>query len=73
MNLIFSLLILIIVIQTIIILLVLHKNRPNNKYDGQIVIGESESGGKLFSLELNGDPEEMEVNDSVIFKVVQSS
>lgn len=42
-------------------------------YDGQMVVKEKESGGKLFSLELNSDPEELQGKNSILFKVVQSS
>jgi hypothetical protein len=40
------------------------------QYDGKIVIGTSENGKKLFSLELDGDPEELEPKSSVTFKIV---
>jgi len=39
-------------------------------YDGQMIVVEKTEGGKLFSLQLNGDPEELEEKDSVSFKVV---
>ncbi len=38
-------------------------------YDGQIVVTMPEGGPKLFSLELDGDPEELDQKDSVIFKI----
>ena len=43
------------------------------QYDGQMVVGKSDGGGKLFSLELNGDPEDLGEKDSISFKVVTSS
>lgn len=42
------------------------------QYDGQMVVGKSDGGGKLFSLELNGDPEDLEEKDAISFKVVSS-
>jgi Putative phage holin Dp-1 len=44
-------------------------NDSDAKYDGNIVITESESGGKLYSLEVNGDPSEIDLKKTVIFKV----
>lgn len=38
------------------------------KYDGQIVIQETETG-KMYSLELDGDPEEMDGKRDVRFKI----
>ena len=39
-------------------------------YDGQIVITVLENSKKVFSLELSGDPEDLEQKESVTFKVV---
>lgn len=44
--------------------------RVSNHHDGKIVVETSESGGKVFSLELEGDPVELEEKDSVSFKIV---
>jgi hypothetical protein len=38
-------------------------------YDGQLVVIIPEDGPKIFSLQLDGDPEELEQKDSVTFKV----
>ena len=42
-------------------------------YDGAMVLQDKEDGGKLFTLELNGDPERLEEMESVSFKVVTQS
>jgi uncharacterized membrane protein len=44
-------------------------NDSDAKYDGNIVITESESGGKLYSLEVNGDPGDIDQKKTVVFKV----
>jgi hypothetical protein len=38
-------------------------------YDGDVVVETSETGRKLFSLNLNGDPEELEQKSYISFKV----
>jgi hypothetical protein len=38
-------------------------------YDGQVVVETNDTGGKLFSLQLDGDPTEIEKKSSVAFKV----
>ncbi len=38
-------------------------------YDGQIVVSVPDDGPKLFSLQLDEDPEELEKKNSVTFKV----
>lgn len=45
----------------------------SNRYDGQMVVGDKEDGGKLFSLELNDDPEPLQNKESVSFRVIKSS
>ena len=40
-------------------------------YDGKVMVETNEAGGKLFSLELDGDPTEIEQKSSVSFKVAQ--
>ena len=42
------------------------------KYDGAIVITTQENGKRLFSLEINRDPEELEKMTAVLFKVVDT-
>lgn len=39
------------------------------KYDGQIVVTQDDDGSKSYSLELNGDPYELDAKSSVAFKV----
>lgn len=56
------------------VLLGISTNKYNNSpdaYDGEVVISDSPTGTKLFSLELNGDPEQIETMDQVRFKVSQ--
>jgi uncharacterized membrane-anchored protein YitT (DUF2179 family) len=43
------------------------------KSDGQIVIRKDPDGRKTFLLEINKDPNELEVSDTVIFKVTKES
>lgn len=38
-------------------------------YDGKVVVETKETGKKMFSLELDGDPEEIEQKAAVSFKV----
>ncbi len=38
-------------------------------YDGQIVVNTPEDGPKLFSLQLDGDPDELDQKKSITFKV----
>ncbi len=38
-------------------------------YDGQMIVVIPEDGPKLFSLQLDGDPEELEYKDSITFKI----
>lgn len=38
-------------------------------YDGQMVVTNPEGGPKVFSLELDGDPEDIASKDSIRFKV----
>jgi hypothetical protein len=43
-------------------------------YDGQMVVfdSEKEDGTKLYSLELNGDPADLQAKKAISFKVVNS-
>ncbi len=38
-------------------------------YDGQMIVMIPEDGPKIFSLQLDGDPEELEHKDSITFKI----
>lgn len=44
-------------------------NSSDDKYDGSIVIGLTSTGNKLYSLELHGDPNELDRKDSATFKI----
>jgi hypothetical protein len=44
-------------------------NRSNAKYDGSLNVITSEEGNKVFSLELDGDPEELEHKDAIMFRI----
>lgn len=48
-------------------------NKSDAAYDGTVVVEETKTGGKLFSLELNGDPSDIEVMTSVRFKVANGN
>ena len=43
-------------------------NRSDNKYDGQIIISQTDEK-KLYNLELSGDPETLDTKQSVLFKI----
>ena len=43
------------------------------RYDGQMVIKKNDDGKKTFLLEIDKDPEELETQDVVIFKVTEES
>jgi hypothetical protein len=45
----------------------------SRSYDGQIVVKEDQDGKKMFLLELNGDPNNLEVKSIVSFKVTSES
>ena len=60
------LLLLVIVILVIYLVYILAKNR---KVDGEVVIQEKEGGGKLYSLELQVDPDEIDDRRTVTFRV----
>lgn len=42
-------------------------------YDGAIVVSSPEEGKKVFSLELNGDPNDLEQKTAVTFKITSLS
>ena len=56
---------------SVICYLIITKNK-STVYDGQIVITVLENSKKVFSLELSGDPEDLEQKESVTFKVVSA-
>ncbi len=43
--------------------------KSRTSYDGHIVVSTTEEGKKLFTLELDGDPHELEKRESVTFKI----
>lgn len=45
------------------------KSGSDNKYDGYIVVTPKIDGGKLYSIELPGDPEEIDKKGEVLLKV----
>lgn len=46
------------------------KNYSNNEAGGEIKVTHTAEGGKLFTLELEGQPEDLEHEQRVVFKVV---
>jgi hypothetical protein len=44
-------------------------NASEAKYDGNVVVQTTDTGVKVYSLELNGDPATLDQKDSVTFKV----
>ncbi len=46
-----------------------HYDASDVAYDGQLVVIIPEDGPKVFALELDGDPEELEHKKSITFKV----
>jgi hypothetical protein len=44
-------------------------NASDSRYDGQLVVTTQDEGGTLYSLELNGDPEDLVGRKAVSFKV----
>lgn len=52
------------------LMFMLERKRSKVEYDGKIVILVAPNGNKIFSLELDGDPEDLEFKDTVSFKVV---
>lgn len=45
-------------------------NKSDDKYDGNLEVTKTDSGGKLFSLALSSSPEDLEGKQAVTFKVV---
>lgn len=48
-------------------------NSSDAKYDGKIVLKELEDGKKLYSLELDGDPQDLDQKKEVTFKIDSAS
>lgn len=44
--------------------------KRNGHHDGKIIVTKTSDGKKIFTLELDGDPDEIEGKDSISFKVV---
>ena len=54
------------------IVLGISSNQYNNteaRYDGDMVVTEKDEGGKLYSLDLLSDPEDLDKKDELIFKI----
>ena len=49
----------------------LYLNRSEHAYDGKIFVTASDEGGKLFTLQLDGDPEELDQKRAVSFRVTK--
>lgn len=63
---------LIIILVVIVILAVIFRLflKAQREYDGEMVVTSTIEGGKMFSLELYGDPNDLEFKKRVVFKVV---
>jgi len=48
-------------------------NKSDAKYDGAIVVTESPTGKKTYSLEFDGDPETLDKRDEIVFKIKGST
>lgn len=57
----------IIIIINLVLGILLYRRRI--RFDGTIDVIEKDEGGKLYSLNLDGDPEEIDKKDEVLFKV----
>jgi hypothetical protein len=44
-------------------------NSSDSKYDGTVNVATSMEGNKLFTLELEGDPNDLDKKDSILFKI----
>ncbi len=49
----------------------LYLDRNEHAYDGKIFVTPSDEGGKLFTLQLDGDPEELDQKRAVSFRVTK--
>lgn len=47
-------------------------NKSDANTDGKMVVSTNTEGGKVFSLELDGDPHDLENQQKVVFRVVDS-
>ena len=63
---------LLIVTLSLFIGYMIHKNFGHKKYAGDICVTEKD-GMTLYSLELNGNPDEIKTKKEVMFKIVISS
>lgn len=59
-----------IVVAIFIFIILISWHATNQKYDGTIVI-KDEEGKRIFSLEIDIDPDEIEKMNVVVFKVVK--
>ncbi|MET0787263.1 MAG: phage holin [Paenisporosarcina sp.] len=49
-----------------------HYEKSGAAYDGQIVVTEAPEGSRMFSLELDGDPDDIPDKEKVTFKVADA-
>jgi hypothetical protein len=66
-------LVIIIVIIALFVIFEIFVLKSNLKLGGKIVITKNEVGRKLFSLELDADPDEIEKMNFILFKVVKEA
>jgi hypothetical protein len=72
MGVLFNVIVLLIaIIITVIVTLKVQSRRRN--IDGHIVIYENQNGKKVFSLELAKNPDDLENEEFIVFKVVEES
>lgn len=55
------------------IILLVSSNNYKETHSGEIIIRENELGTKVFSLELDADPNELEAMDVISFKVISET
>jgi len=55
----------------VIVWLFVDRMRKHNRYDGSMIVSVPAEGRKLFSLELDVTPEDLETRNSITFKVVK--
>ena len=60
--------IILVIVLAILVVYILIKIK-GIKIDGEVVIEEKEGGGKLYSLELHVNPDEIDNRDTVTFRV----
>lgn len=64
---------LIVVVGLVCLILGIFLGRLHQRYIGVINITENGEGGKLYSLDLDVDPEDLDLRGSVLFKIQQKT